>query len=76
MWQYHTAAEVTRYRITVDEITKEWTLSATLATTDAYALGQRPLVFVAPTRGGAVTCPILSLVVRDDGTMLARLAKE
>lgn len=75
-WQYHTAADITGYRITVDDITKDWTLTATLATSDAYALGQRPLVFVAPTKRGAVRCEIRSLVVRDDGTVFARLAKE
>lgn len=54
LWAYHQAAELKSWTILRSERRKagkwEWTLTATIATADAFCLGQTPLRFVSPRR--------------------------
>lgn len=52
-WSYHTAAVLQGWSVTPNPDKKTFTLKATMATSDAFKLTQRPLVFVAPLNGGA-----------------------
>ena len=49
-WGYFTAAAIHGYMVT--RTADVWYLRASVVSTDAYKLAQRPLIFVAPTKGG------------------------
>jgi hypothetical protein len=50
----------------------EWSVVGRVVLSDAYKLAQRPLMFVAPHKGGEFRWPILSFEIRDD-RIVARL---
>lgn len=57
-WGYHLAAFVRAWTVTRTE--GQWTLSATVESSDDYRLAQRPLVFVTPN---GWRWPILTLQI-------------
>lgn len=61
MWGYHLAGSVSQW--TVSKSDGAWSLSATVVSSDAFRLSQRPLVFVAPHKDGAWRWPIVSLQI-------------
>jgi hypothetical protein len=65
-WFYYTAADVTNFTVVYSRDRAAWTLQGGVVAPDAFKLGQAPLEFVAPTKGGgALRWPVLSLSVRD-----------
>jgi hypothetical protein len=72
-WSYYNAAAVEGYTITRDA-QKHWTATGALVpgAVDAFKLGQRPLFFVAPFKGGAWRWEIEALTLLD-GNFSARL---
>jgi hypothetical protein len=52
LWGYHTAAALTSWRISRPENATKWTLTATVANSDAFKARQRPLLFTAPHEKG------------------------
>lgn len=71
-YAYLVAAEVTGFVITFDKQTRGGTLGATVVTSVPHWLTQTPLVFVVPTKAGAVRWPIETLTIAD-GRLTARL---
>jgi hypothetical protein len=72
-WTYFTAAEVSAYTVTY-EAAGAWQMGAKVEIADAYLLTQRPLMFVAPFRGGAWQWPVKTVELAADGRRLtARL---
>lgn len=69
-WAYRVAATIHGYTVTRDGA--HWSLRATLTTADAFALRQRPLLFVAPHAKGAWLWPITDCQ-RHDQTVTAQL---
>ena len=65
-WQYYTAAAVVDFAVTYDQTRRAWALRGGIIAPDAYKLAQRPLTFLAPTKGGgALRWPVVDLIVRD-----------
>jgi hypothetical protein len=63
-WGYHIAAAVDDYTITVSPPPeRRWTLAARLTTTNAFALGQTPLVFEAPVARSVFRFRITAIAV-------------
>lgn len=50
-WSYYHAAAINGYTVT-RKTDGTWALRATVVTSDAYKLAQRPLIFVAPHEHG------------------------
>ena len=72
-WAYYTAAAVNGYTVTRDPVTREWSATGTIVLADAFKLSQRPLVFVAPFKGGEWTWPIVDPVPRVTGPFFVKL---
>lgn len=74
-WEYQTAATITKYQVTPMEgrIDGPWTLEGTIAVGNAYCLGQRPLLFVAPLKATSWQWEILELTLGDAGHLTAKL---
>jgi len=70
MWGYHVAATVRDWTVASDGAQRS--LSAAIVRLDDFRLSQRPLMFVAPHRGGAWSWPVLELQA-GDATLTARL---
>lgn len=60
-WAYYNAAAINGYTVTRKDGT--WNLRATVVSSDAFKMAQRPLVFVAPHAKGEWRWPIESLRV-------------
>lgn len=61
-WAYHTAAELANYTISRDENGAR-TLRATVTSSNAFRLTQRPLTFVVTLAAGVWRWPIESLQI-------------
>ena len=57
-WGWYTAAGIHGYRIAWDRVARVWVLDASVILADAFKMAQRPLVFIAPTRGAEWEFPI------------------
>jgi len=73
-WSYHVAAAVHGYVATINKRTHGGRLRATVVTSDAFKLTQRPLYFVAPHRAGAFRWRIDTIEIDTLGTVLATLS--
>lgn len=60
-WGYQAAAVLRAWTLT--KVDAGWTLTATVVSTDAFRVAQRPLVFVAPHATGAWRWPIGELQI-------------
>jgi hypothetical protein len=67
---YAVAADVSGYRIT--RTGAEWSLRATVTSSNPFRMAQAPLTFIAPTERGTWRWPILSCEIRE-GELIARL---
>lgn len=70
-WGYYAAGTLGAWSVTTAEDGRV-TLTATVVSTDAFRVSQRPLVFVAPHARGVWSWPILELQV-SGATLSARL---
>lgn len=61
-WGYQSAAILRAWTVTKDDH-GVWSLAASVVSTDAYRVAQRPLVFVAPHATGAWRWPIETLQI-------------
>jgi hypothetical protein len=59
-WSYHVAAELNGYTVSRTP-EKTWSMRGTVKQADAFRLGQRPLMFIAPHKGGEWRWPIESI---------------
>jgi hypothetical protein len=57
-WQYFVAAQLRGYVVTFDQAAKQWSVVATVAESDAFAMTQTPLLFIAPFQQGEWRWPI------------------
>jgi hypothetical protein len=71
-WAYYMAGAINGYR--VERTGQTWTLAGRLVMHDAFKLAQRPLMFVAPHKGGEWRWPILALEIAGD-QITARLGR-
>jgi hypothetical protein len=61
-WAYHPAAVLVAWRVH-KSLANDWTLTASIDRADRFKLGQRPLYFTAPRRGGFFTWPVQTVTV-------------
>ena len=66
---YRAAAEVHRFELHIDRATKRASLTGAVASSDAYLLQQRPLVFVVPAL--ARSWPVETVTVTGDRVVAA-----
>ncbi len=59
---YHQAADVTDWTLT--SIPTGWSLHATVRSSNAFRVSQRPLTFEAPIQGGVWRFPVLELQIQ------------
>jgi len=72
-WFYYTAAGVRDFSVVYNQDRRAWTLRGGAVAPDPFKLQQRPLSFMAPTKGGPpLTWPVLDVVVQD-GRIVATL---
>lgn len=77
VWGYHVGAELVDYTLAPDVLAKgAWTLTGRATTRDPYVLAQAPLVFVAPTKHGALRWGLASVRVTADGAVFGRFIQE
>lgn len=70
-WGYYLAGTLGAWTVTKTDA-GTWTLAATVVSTDAGRIAQRPLTFVAPHQGGAWRWPVTELAIAD-GALTATL---
>jgi hypothetical protein len=63
---YDAAATLEKYTVTRNQTTGEYVLAARCVASNAYALTQRPLVFVVPTVRGDLRWPVLEFTVEGE----------
>jgi hypothetical protein len=73
-WSYYVAATVNGYTVWRDKDTRQWFASGTIVDADAFKLSRRPLMFVAPFKGGAWRWTITGDAPTGRGPFTARLA--
>lgn len=69
-WAFYVAAAINGYTVTREA--EQWTLRATVVSSDAFKLSKRPLLFVAPHAQGEWVWPIQSFQI-ESGLLRAAL---
>lgn len=72
-WGYYNAASINGYTVTRTRDDKRWMLRANVVQHDGFKMRQKPLVFVAPFKGGDWRWTITELEFHGDAPMTARL---
>lgn len=65
-WGYAQAAALRDYTVVREDEHKQWSVSATVVSSDAFRIAQRPLAFIAPHAKGVWRWPIQELQISGD----------